>query len=103
MTQQMQLTMTALRETIGNVDWLNANESQLLKSIPLHWTCCQDLVLPFGFQLKLLGCDWRKTEDVIMALYWLTHIKWIEARQDPHGNGSARSLIVRRRQGTDRG
>jgi len=98
MNQQIQLTLPALRATVGNANWLDCNKQQLLKAIPAQWTCCSDLILPFGFQLKLLGCEWRETADIVMTLYWLTHIGWIEARKDPHGNGSSRDLIVRRNQ-----
>lgn len=90
------LTMSALQSTLGNHSWMQANAGSIVKSVPLEWTSCVNLILPFGFQLKLHGCDWRREADVIVALYWFNHLKLIESRMDPHGNGSPQSLIVRR-------
>jgi hypothetical protein len=102
MSPSVELTLPALRATIGNPSWMAIHQTELLQAVPAQWTSCTDLILPFGFRLKCLGCDWRQPADVVMALYWLTHLQLIEARKDPHGAGSTRDLLVRRRQEADR-
>lgn len=86
-----------IRDTVGNVSWLKANFNSVVQAIPEQWSSVPDLVLPFGFAIKCLGVEWRELSQVIVALYWLTHIGIAESRVDPHGSkGSTRSLIYRR-------
>lgn len=91
-----ELTMHELRRTVGNPQWLNSHLPQLLQALPEQWTACSNLILPFGFQLKLAGCNWGQPADVVVTLYWLQHLGVIEARADPHNPNSAMALIVRR-------
>jgi len=52
-----------LQDTLGNIEWLRANEDAIKKMLPDTWTHMENLNgLKLGFQMKLLGIDWR-TED----------------------------------------
>ena len=52
-----------LQDTLGNIEWLRANEDAIKKMLPDTWTHMENLNgLKLGVQMKLLGIDWR-TED----------------------------------------
>lgn len=88
-----ELTLHELRRTVGNPQWLTSNLPQLLQSIPEQWEPCSELILPFGLQLKLMGCDWKQPADVVVTLHWLHHLGVIEAIADRH---NPQALVVRR-------
>lgn len=63
------------QETLGNVEWLKENESKLKEMLPETWTHIQNLNgLSLGFQLKLLGIDWRSEEEFGKVMVYLTKI-----------------------------
>lgn len=93
----MKVSVTELRRTVGDPNWLGAHKDEVLKTIPSTWVSAQDILLPFGFHLKLQGCNWRETEDLVVALQWFCNLGLVEARQDPHSAPGPRSLIIRRK------
>lgn len=53
-----------MRDTLGNDEWLRENESAIKKLLPGAWTDMHDLSpLQLGFQLKLMGIDWRSEQE----------------------------------------
>ena len=88
---------TCLRSTIGNPQWFRSNYYEVVKAVPQNWTSVHNLILPFGFAIKVLGVDWREEAQVILALMWLNQLGISESRIDPHGaKDNPMSLIVRR-------
>lgn len=54
----------SLEETIGNREWVKENEDKIKNILPETWTHIQNLNgLQLGFQLKLIGIDWRSEEE----------------------------------------
>jgi len=92
-----QIDTRCLRSTIGNPQWFRSNYSELIKAIPREWTSVHNLILPFGFAIKILGVEWRQEAQVALAIMWLNHLGIAESRIDPHGaKDNPMSLIVRR-------
>lgn len=51
--------------TLGNTEWLKANEDKVKALFPEVWTHQSNLnLLQLGFQMKLLGIDWRSQSDL---------------------------------------
>jgi hypothetical protein len=55
-----------LTQTLGNQAWLTANMNKLLDLFPQTWTFETNLSLvQIGFNLKLIGVDWRSPEELV--------------------------------------
>jgi hypothetical protein len=74
------VSLPVLRETVGDPKWMRENQESLLKVLPQGWTRYPDLELPFGFNLKLHGCEWKEQDDLAVTLLWLAHLNLIEFR-----------------------
>ncbi len=91
--------ITRLSGTVGNPEWMRANQQALMQALPSNWTPAADdtFLLCFGFAIKCLGVEWRETQEVIMVLAWLQKLGWCEAKADPHAaTDNIRRLIIRR-------
>lgn len=66
-------------ETLGNSAWLSKNKQALLNILPETWTHLSNINgLQIGFQLKLLGVDWRSEEEFGKVMTYLEKIKFID-------------------------
>lgn len=64
-----------LLPTLGNREWVEANRYKLRLLFPEQWTPAEHLsALRIGFELKLLGVDWRSAEDLVDSLVFLHKI-----------------------------
>lgn len=53
------------KDTFDNPDWLNKNCQTLVNVFPETWTNISNLnQVAVGFQLKLIGLDFRSTDDL---------------------------------------
>lgn len=64
-----------MRDTLGNKQWVKENEDKLKAMLPKTWTHMNNLnPLQLGWQLKLLGVDYRSTEELAKVLVYLEKI-----------------------------
>lgn len=64
-----------LNATIGNKEWLKINEAGLKAMLPKTWTHMHNLdALRLGYQLKLIGVDWRSQEEFGKVMVYLEKI-----------------------------
>jgi hypothetical protein len=75
----MATSMSAkLLETLGNDDWLKANEQKLKALLPETWTHMGNLNgIQIGFNLKLLGVDWRSQEEFGKVMVFLERARFM--------------------------
>lgn len=86
---------------MGDPQWMRTHERSIRNALPTVWTSAADgdFLLRFGYAIKCLGVEWRDLSEVVVAVWWLQHLGWCEARKDPHAApGNVRGLIIRRRQ-----
>lgn len=61
-----------LLATLGNPQWLSANDEKLRALLPKTWTHMENLnVLALGFGLKLLGVDWHSNSEFAKVMIFL--------------------------------
>lgn len=61
--------------TLGNKDWLQANEQRVKAMLPETWTHIQNLNGPqLGYRMKLLGIDWRSEDEFGKVMLYLERI-----------------------------
>jgi hypothetical protein len=66
---------TLLKSTLGNYDWLTKNEAALKRVLPETWTHIENLNgLQMGFNLKLIGVDWRNEEELSQVMIFLEKV-----------------------------
>jgi hypothetical protein len=54
----------SLEETLGNQKWMKENSGKVKNLLPETWTHIRNLSgLQIGFNLKLLGIDWRSEDE----------------------------------------
>jgi hypothetical protein len=56
----------SLQDTLGNQEWLKKNELKIKDALPETWTHLGNSNingLQIGFQLKLIGIDWRSEDE----------------------------------------
>lgn len=64
-----------LQTTLGNTEWLKNHEDDVKKILPKTWTHVGNLnTLKLGFQLKLLGIDWRSYDEFGKVMIFLEKI-----------------------------
>jgi hypothetical protein len=67
--------MSALRDTLGNAQWLRDNEEKLRAMLPETWTLATNLDgLRLGFSLKLAGVDWRSEDEFGRVMLFLEKV-----------------------------
>ena len=68
--------------TLGNIDWLKANESSLKQCLPEQWTHVakfgQEGALKVAFRFKLLGIDWRTQQEFGKIMVYLEKIGFMQ-------------------------
>ncbi len=68
----------ALVDTLGNAQWLRDNEQAIRKLLPETWTLITNVTqgdaMRIGFQLKVLGVDWRSTDEFGKVMLFLEKI-----------------------------
>ena len=61
-----------LKETLGNIEWLRANEDAIKKLLPENWTHMENLNgLKLGYGMKLIGIDWRSEDQFGKVMLFL--------------------------------
>ena len=66
---------TNLSDTLGNLEWCRNNEKELKGLIPSNWTHINNLNgLKIGFQLKLIGVDWRSQDEFGKVMVFLEKV-----------------------------
>ena len=80
----------SLQDTLGNAEWLRANEQKVKDMLPETWTHIGNINgLHLGFQLKLLGIDWRSEEQFAKVMVFLTRAGFLlmqgqTVKRNPH-------------------
>lgn len=65
----------SLMNTLGNEDWLRANEAKVKAMLPETWTHIHNLNgLQLGFRMKLLGIDWRSEDEFGKCMVYLERV-----------------------------
>lgn len=59
--------------TLENPEWWDKHEASMFNLLPDTWTHIQNVAtsfasLPYRYQLKLIGLDWRSDEDIARIL-----------------------------------
>lgn len=66
---------TSLQATLGSRDWLPKNEDAIKRLLPDTWTHIENLDgLRIGFQLKLIGVDWRSELEFGKVMVFLEKV-----------------------------
>lgn len=86
----------SLRATIGDSQWMQANQASILEPIPSSWVSAGELELPLGCRLRSLGVNWTTTNDLVIAFMYLERLGLVESWSN---RGDARSLLIRRTTG----
>lgn len=61
-----------LKQTLGDGGWFAKNRDALRAILPETWTLMANLnLLQIGFQLKLLGVDWRSADELTRIMVYL--------------------------------
>lgn len=64
-----------LMDTLGNKEWLRANEQKVKDMLPETWTHVHNLNgLQIGYRMKLLGIDWRSQDEFGKCMVYLERI-----------------------------
>ncbi len=69
----------SLQDTLGNMEWLRANEDAVKKLLPENWTHIENLNgMKLGFGLKLVGIDWRSEDQFGKVMLFLEKIGFMQ-------------------------
>lgn len=61
--------MPAFADTLCDKIWLNEHAPALRRMLPETWTHIQNInIVALGYQLKLIGIDWRSQQDLAGCL-----------------------------------
>lgn len=61
--------------TLGNEQWVRAHTAQIKAILPETWTHVQNLNgMYIGFQLKLLGIEWRTQDEFSKCLIFFERV-----------------------------
>ncbi len=64
-----------LDQTLGNPAWMAANANRIKHALPETWTHVSNLnALQLGFQLKVLGIDWRSQDEFGKVMVYLERV-----------------------------
>lgn len=70
--------MPSIRATLGSQQWLRENEPSIKALLPDTWTLFDNLaggpVTKIAFGFKLLGINWRSTDEFGQIMAYLTKI-----------------------------
>lgn len=67
-----------LLPTLGNPQWLRENEDKIKALLPDTWTHMENLNgLKLGFQLKLVGIDWRSHDEFGKVMVFLERMGFL--------------------------
>lgn len=67
-----------LKDTLGNEAWLRSNETAIKSMLPETWTHINNLNgLKLGYQMKVLGIDWRSEEDFGKVMLFFERIHFL--------------------------
>lgn len=86
----------SLRATIGDSQWMQANQASILEPIPSSWVSADELGLPFGYRLKVLGVNWTTTKDLMITFMYLERLGLVEFCSN---KDDAKSFVIRRTAG----
>lgn len=65
----------ALRQTLGNGQWLRENEQAIKDIFPKIWTHGENLNgTELGHKLRLLGIDWRSEQEFVDVMVYMVKI-----------------------------
>ena len=68
-----------MKDTLGNIDWLRANEDAVKKLLPENWTHIENLNgMKLGLGLKLVGIDWRSEDQFGKVMLFLEKIGFMQ-------------------------
>ena len=68
-----------MKNTLGNEEWLKQNREKILNILPETWTHVNNLNgLQLGYRLKLIGIDWRSTEEFSKVMIFLEKIGYLQ-------------------------
>lgn len=65
----------SIKETLGSTQWLKNNENKLKEFLPETWTHMENIeALKIAYRLKLIGIDFRSTEEFGWIMLFLEKI-----------------------------
>jgi hypothetical protein len=60
-----------LATTLGSNAWMNLHAAEVKALLPETWTHVQNVnLLRIGFELKLLGVDWRSNDELAKCMVY---------------------------------
>lgn len=68
-----------VRDTVGNEQWLRRHEPQIRAMLPDTWTHMENInILQLAFRMKLLGIDWRSTDEFGQVMLFLEKLGMLQ-------------------------
>lgn len=68
-----------LEDTLGNQEWMEENSAKVKDLLPETWTHIRNLnVLQIGYNLKLIGIDWRSENEFGKCMVFFERVGLIE-------------------------
>lgn len=72
-----------LKRTVGDKQWMTENHVKIAEIFPFQWTDAKDIpILKIGFDLKLLGVDWRSMSELINLMVVFEKMELVERNRD---------------------
>lgn len=87
-----------LSDTLYNPVWVADNQGSILSMLPENWTPVDEhAALKTGFALKLIGIDWRTSDDLGFVMATLQQLGFLQQLNEPpvyRRDPSARNTII---------
>lgn len=84
-----------LADTLGNKEWLKANEAAIRALLPETWTHMENLNgLRLGYGLKLIGVDWRSEDEFGRVMLFLEKTGMLQRQNDFQVRANHRSIFA---------
>lgn len=84
-----------LRDTVGNDEWLRANEAAIRAALPSEWTTLVDSnPLVIAIRLKQLGIDWRSLQEFGTIMVWFEKLGILERQNGYQVRGNPSSIFT---------
>lgn len=73
--------MPSIQETLGNKAWVQAHLTELGELFPIiPVKVDMQLFLSVGFNIKIMGVDWRSNDDLPKILSFLQKLKLVDIK-----------------------
>jgi hypothetical protein len=72
-----------LKASLGSPEWMRENLSKLKAIFPETWTHSENVsMLKWGYQLKVVGVDWRSEQELVNVMVYLTKVGVVQVNNE---------------------